>query len=205
MEKIEPGKFVSIVYDLYAVSETGEDTLVHQSDPEDPEKIIFGVTQGVIVPLEKALEGLHKGDSYDVVAKADQAFGPHRDEDIVELDKEIFAVDGKFDKEMVQAGKLVPMLTADGFRINGLVTKVTDHKVTMDFNHPLAGKSVRFVGKVLDVRDATPEEIHIATNPSGCGGCRCHGGECGDGCGCDSEHDGCGCGNGDTQGCNCKH
>lgn len=204
MEKIEPGKFVSIVYDLYALNDGNEETLVHQSDPEDPEKIIFGVTQGVIAPLEKALEGLQKGDSYDVVAKADEAFGPHRDEDVVQLDKDIFAVDGKFDSEMVKPGKLVPMLTADGFRINGLVTKVSDDKVTMDFNHPLAGKTVRFIGKVLDVRDATPEELHIATNPGGCGGCGCNGGDCGDGCG--HGDDSCGCGHGDEHhGCGCKH
>ncbi len=192
MKKIEPGMFVSIVYDLYSVSDNGEETLVHQSCPEDPEKIIFGVTQGVIVPLEKALEKLSQGDKFDVIASALEAFGPHRDEDVVELDKDIFAVDGKFDSEMVQPGKLVPMLTADGFRINGLVTKVTDKKVTMDFNHPLAGMNVRFIGKVLEVRDATPEEIHIATNPGGCGGCGCSGGSCGDGCGCDSQ-EGCGC------------
>lgn len=203
MEKIEPGKFVSIVYDLYALNDGNDETLVHQSDPEDPEKIIFGVTQGVIAPLEKALEGLQKGDPYDVVAKADEAFGPHRDEDVVELDRDIFTVDGKFDSEMVKVGKLVPMLTADGFRINGLVTKVTADKVTMDFNHPLAGKTVRFIGKVLDVRDATPDEIHIATNPGGCGGCGCHGGDCGDGCGGGS--DSCGCGHGDEHlGCGCK-
>ena len=60
----------------------------------------------------------------------------------------------------------------------------------MDFNHPLAKDDVRFDGKILVVRDATPEEL----NPScGCGcGCGDHG--CGDDCGgCGDDH-GCGCG-----------
>ena len=54
MEKIEPGKYVELVYDLYAVEPTG-DVLVHQVDLEDPERIIFGVTRGVIKPLEQAV------------------------------------------------------------------------------------------------------------------------------------------------------
>ena len=63
----------------------------------------------------------------------------------------------------------------------------------MDFNHPLAGKSVRFDGTILAVRDATEEELHPA---HGCG-CGCHHDNCGDGdcgesCGC-SEAGSCGC------------
>lgn len=181
MEKIIPGKHVTLVYDLYAVTPDGE-TLVHQSDPKDPEQIIFGVTKGVIVPLEQAIEGLSTGDAFDVVATSDQAFGPHIDEEIVSLDKELFEIDGKFDAEIVAVGNYVPMLTEDGFRMNGLVTAISDDKVTLDFNHPLAGKDVRFKGKIQDVRDATPEELHLATNQ----GCGCQGG-CGEG-GCD---DGC--------------
>ncbi|MDE5744511.1 MAG: peptidylprolyl isomerase, partial [Paramuribaculum sp.] len=70
-------------------------------------------------------------------------------------------------------------------------TEVTDTKVKMDFNHPLAGKDVRFKGKILTVRDATPEELQPA---HGCG-CGCDHGSCGDDCGCehDSCGDGCGC------------
>ena len=69
MEKIEPGKYVEMVYDLYVVEPDGE-KLVHQVDAEAPEKIIFGVTRGVIVPLEKAIEGLTTGDAFDVKVSA---------------------------------------------------------------------------------------------------------------------------------------
>ncbi len=76
MTKIEPGKYVELGYDLYAVEADGSEKLVHQSDASDPEKIVFGVTRGVIEPLEKAIEGLAKGDSFNVEASADEAFGP---------------------------------------------------------------------------------------------------------------------------------
>ncbi len=192
MEKIIPGKHVSLVYDLYAVNNDGTETLMHQSDPQDPEQIIFGVTQGVIAPLEKALDGLVKGDKFNVTAKADEAFGPHNPDMIVTLDKDMFVVDGKFDTDVVAVGKYVPMLTAEGYRVSGLVTEIGDDKVTLDFNHPLAGKDVRFDGSILEVRDATDDELHIAAG-AGCG-CGCQGG-CGEK---EGESGGC-CGN-----CSCN-
>lgn len=196
MEKIQPGKYVELGYDLYEVTPAGEN-LVHQTDAQDPEKIIFGVTPGMIRPLEKAIEGLEAGGEFDVTVKAAEAFGPHDPDQVARLEKDVFAVDGKFDSEMVKKGAVLPMMTSDGYRINGLVVDVTDDEVEMDFNHPLAGKDVRFKGSIITVREATPEELQPA---HGCG-CGCHhGGEdsCGchgdgtDSCGC-SDHEGCGC------------
>ncbi len=191
MEKIEPGKYVELVYDLYAVEPTG-DVLVHQVDLEDPERIIFGVTRGVIKPLEQAVEGLKAGDTFDVKVSAEDGFGMHDPEQVAHLEKEMFEIDGKFDADRIKAGEYVPMLTQDGYRINGKVIDVTANEVIMDFNHPLAGKDIRFVGTIKTVREATQEELHPAS--CGCGGC--HGGDGGEGCG-----DSCGCGDG-CGGCN---
>lgn len=182
MEKIQPGKYVELGYDLYAIEPDGTEKLVHQTDAEDPEKIVFGVTRGMIVPLEKAIEGLEKDGTFNVTATADEAFGHYDPDQVVTLDKDLFLIDDKFDDEAIKPGALVPMMTADGFRINGLVKEVTADKVKMDFNHPLAGKAVRFDGRILAVRDATPEELKPA---QGCG------------CGCDHDH----CGEGQDGGC----
>lgn len=191
MEKIKPGKYVELGYDLYEVAPDGKETLVHQTSADDPERIVFGVTKGVIEPLEKAIDGLEAGGEFDVLATADQAFGPYDPEQVATLPKEIFEVDGKVDTEVVKPGAVLPMMTADGYRINGVVKEVTDKDVKMDFNHPLAGKDVRFKGKITLVREATEEELHPA---AGCG-CGCS--SCGSDCGCDSEGNcgdgGCGC------------
>lgn len=192
-ERIIPGKYVELGYDLYRVESDGTETLVHQTDKDDPERIVFGVTKGVIAPLERALDGLVAGDTFDVVARSAEAFGPRDDEQIAELDKDIFVVDGKFDSSVIRKGAVVPMMTQDGYHINGIVLEVTDNKVKMDFNHPLAGKDIRFRGTVTLVRDATPEELQPA---HGCG-CGCDHDHCGDDCGCDDKgHDHCGCGDG---------
>ena len=126
--------------------------------------------------------GLEKDGKFNVSATADEAFGPYDPDQVVTLDKDLFLIDDKFDDEAIKPGALVPMMTADGFRINGLVKEVTADKVKMDFNHPLAGKAVRFDGRILAVRDATPEELKPA---QGCG------------CGCDHDH----CGEGQDGGC----
>lgn len=189
MEKIEPGKYVEMVYDLSVVTPDGEE-LVHKVEPDSPERIVFGVTKGVIVPLEKAIEGLKKGDAFDIKVSAAEGFGPHDPEQVAHLDKSIFEVEGKFDDEYVTVGNYIPMMTAEGYRINGKVLEITDKEVVMDFNHPLAGKDVRFRGTIADVREATPEELHPAHG--GCGGCS----------GCGSDEDGeCGCNDGSCGGC----
>lgn len=186
MEKVEPGKYVEIVYDVYEVTDNGEEILVYQVDENEPEKIISGVTHGVIAPLEKALQGLKAGDSFSAFVNAGEGYGDYEADKVIELEKSMFEVDGKFDEEMVSEGNTLPMMTADGFQILGKVVKVGDNTVTMDFNHPVAGKNIRFKGKVVTVRDATPEEINAQ---HGCG-CGCHG----------HNHDGCGC----NEDCHCE-
>ncbi|MCM1142153.1 MAG: FKBP-type peptidyl-prolyl cis-trans isomerase [Muribaculum sp.] len=190
MEKIQPGKYVELGYDLYEVTPEGE-KLVHQTSADDPERFIFGVTKGVIEPLEHAIDGLEAGGEFDIKVTADQAFGPYDPEQVATLPAEIFEVDGKVDKDVVKPGAVLPMMTADGYRINGVVKEVTDKDVKMDFNHPIAGKDVRFKGKITLVRDATPEELQPA---QGCGCSGCGGGDCN----CD---DSCGCSDGGSCGC----
>lgn len=176
MEKILPGKYVEIAYDLFEINPDGSEELVHTVTPKDPERFIFGITPGLIKPLANALEGLEKGREFDVVVSASEGF-PYNPDDVATLDRDIFLDDkGQLDTEKIFVGARVPMLTADGYQIAGKVLEITPEHVKMDFNHPLVGKDLRFKGKVEKVRDATEEEIHPSCG-GGCGGC---GGGCGD-------------------------
>jgi FKBP-type peptidyl-prolyl cis-trans isomerase SlyD len=60
---------------------------------------------------------------------------------------------------MVKVGNMLPMVDQDGNRMQGLVIDINDDFVTMDFNHPLADKDLHFVGKVLNIRNASADEI----------------------------------------------
>ena len=65
----------------------------------------------------------------------------------------------KFDSARVKLDAELPMRDSEGHTLVGKVTAITDKHVEMDFNHPLAGFDLHFRGEILDVREATNEEI----------------------------------------------
>lgn len=83
--------------------------------------------------------------------------------------KNTLEVDGKIDEEMLSEGNTLPMMDASGNRLVGSVVSIGENQVTMDFNHPLAGETMHFKGTVMEVRDATAEEIAALFSSSGCG------------------------------------
>ena len=192
MEKIQAGKYVELVYEIFVVN-GDEQVSVFKFNKEHPDAFVFGLDVTLIEGFQNHIINLEQGEKFDFTLKPEEAFGAKDPSMIYELEKEIFHVDGKFDHEHIRVGAIVPMMTQDGMHVEGIVTQVTDDKVTMDFNHQLAGETVRYAGFVQLVRDATPEELQ-PKHHHGCGcGCEdCGGGDCGhdhnDGCNC-----GCGC------------
>lgn len=187
--KISANKFVAVTCDLY-VGEGEERELMEKATREVPLKFIYG-TGSMIQAFEDALMGLESGAAFDFTITPENAYGEYNEDYVLDLPKNIFEVDGKFDSEMIQEGNTVPMMDSNGNRMNGSVLEVRDDVVVMDFNHPLAGETLHFKGEVIDVHEPTAEEIAAMTAPAeGCG-CGCD--SCGGGCG-DHEHgDGCGC------------
>lgn len=181
MEKIEAGKFVELIYDVYEVTEPNE-ILMFKFTKENPDNFVYGIDNGMLEVFAKNIKGLKEGEKFDIILTPEEAFGPYADEYVMEFEKEMFLVDGEFDDERIKAGNSIEMMSAEGHRIPGLVLEVTADKVKIDFNHPLAGQKVHFVGEVGLVRDATPEEL----NPQH-GGCCGGDHECGDG-GCNGCH-----------------
>lgn len=186
-DTVSPGKYVEYSY-LLTDAATGRK--LFEATKSRPDQMIYGVSQDVVPGLASVMEGLKAGDKFEVTLPPAAAFGERNEEDVVELDRQIFERDGKLAEE-VKVGAALPMMTAEGYRVVGTVVAIGS-KVVMDFNHPFAGLTVTFAGGIETVRDATEEEIHPA---SGCGGC-CHGGGCDDGCGGDE-----GCGHDDGGSC----
>lgn len=200
--KISTNKFVSLSYDLN-VGEGEERELMEKATAETPLEFIYG-TNSMLEAFEKNIDGLAEGDDFDFVLTPDEAYGEYDDEAVVDLPRNIFEQDGKLNEEVIFEGNIVPMMDTNGNRLNGSVVEVKDDVVKMDFNHPLAGETLNFSGKVLTVRESTPEEIAALFAPQG--GCGCGSGGCGshedgESCGCGSEKEmaggcgsGCGCG-----------
>ena len=179
---ITPGQYVEIAYDLFTVGKDGKKELVHTVEASQPECFIYGVTPGLVEGLAARLSGMNAGEEFDVAVPAEQGF-LYSPDDVVTLPIDLFTDDeGQVDTDRVKPGALLPMITADGYQITGIVKGLTAEHVTMDFNHPLVGQALHFAdGKIITVRDATPEELHPSRCGGGCGGC---GGGCGDDSSC---------------------
>lgn len=191
-------KFVRLSYELY-VGDENERELMEEATPERPLEFIYGM--GMMLPeFEKQLFGKSAGDSFDFTLTSEQAYGERNPEAVQELPKDIFLNEsGEFDSTVVFEGNTLPMYTPDGQTVQGSVLEVREDVVVMDFNHPLAGEDLHFIGKVLEEHEATSEEIEKFFGGGGCGsGCGC---SSGGGCGCSSSDEesggcggGCGCG-----------
>ena len=107
------------------------------------------------------------------------AIGLVVDDAIVDLPKTIFMVDGKLAEDILFVGSQIPMANAQGQRMLGVVKEIGDDTVKMDFNHPMAGKTLNFDVEVISVRDVTPEDL--------AGKCSCGECSCGDDCHCEGE------------------
>lgn len=190
MEKAE-NKYITVAYKLYTV-EDGEKDFTEEAPAAHPFQFISGLGM-TLEAFENQLNALNPGDKFDFTLTPEEAYGDYNEEHVIDLPKEIFLIDGKFDNEHVVEGAVLPLMTNDGQRINGSVVEVKEDVVVMDMNHPLAGCSLNFVGEVITSREATSTEITEAIQMmsggcgGGCGGCGggCSDGDCGDSCGCE--------------------
>lgn len=148
MKVIKEGDKVSISFE--AKLESGETVL--KTENEKPLEIIVGT--GVIpISIEKALVDMKVGDTKTVTLEAAEAFGPRIDDLIIELPREGFgsATD-------LEVGSRVSMNSPEGKRFVGTVTEIKDDKVTVDFNHPLAGKILIFTVTVISINNSTDQQ-----------------------------------------------
>ncbi len=189
-------KFIKVSYALYDTSKPGDgnEVLIERTTDERPFIFISGM--GVTLPaFEAQIVNMAQGEEFDFELDPEQAYGLHYDERVVDLDKNIFTINGQFDAQHVKVGAILPLQNEDGNRFNGIVLAISDDKVKIDLNHPLSGRKLNFCGEILETREATAEEIAkmaqlISGEGGGCnGGCENCGGDCKEG---DCKDGGCG-------------
>lgn len=178
--KIEQNKVVYITYTLRNGSAEGE--IVETVTAEKPLEFIFG--KGFLLPaFEENLKDLSIGDDFSFTLDEKNAYGERNDQMVIPLEKKLFQKeDGSIEEGLLEIGNPIPMQDTQGRQLMGRVVELQDDKVIMDFNHPMAGQTLHFTGKVENLREATEEELNPPQH---------------DGCGCGSEHGGCdegGCG-----------
>jgi len=170
---ISKNKVVSLSYELRTDGKDGE--IIETVGDNQPLMFIFG-TNSLVPGFERNVENLKTGDHFAFLLVCEEAYGPALEEAVVEIPISAFVVDGEIDHDLLFEGNAIPMTDSNGNRLNGVVVEIKGDTVVMDFNHPLAGDNLFFSGKVVDVREATSEELErgrVFTNCSsgGCGGC----------------------------------
>lgn len=193
-------KLIAAQYQLFTISENGERKLVEETTKEQPFVFITGL-DAALDALEERLENLNRGEKFDFELEKEKAFGEYEPSRVIELNKEMFIVDGQFDSKNIFKGAQIPLKNEDGNFFIGTVLEIGDAAVKVDLNHPLAGKKLNFKGYIIENREATKDEIKTMLSHMNGGGC---GGDCG---GCESgcgHHEG-GCGHHEHEGGCCGH
>lgn len=144
-----------------------EGQLLDQADKDNAFVYLHGHS-GIIVGLEKALEGKTTGDSLTLEIPPEEAYGERLESSIQKVPRDMF---GNVDAAELYEGAQFQAETNQGMQIV-TIQKIGDESITIDGNHPMAGLTLHFDIEVLDIRTATEEEIshgHIHAQGGSCG------------------------------------
>ena len=175
--KIQKNYVVALAYEL-----TVDGKIVDSATEQQPLEYIHG--NNMLIPrFEEEVDGKEPGQEYAFTLSPEEGYGEHNPKLRFDIPKESFAVDGVVREDLLVPGQVIPMLNSAGQVCHAQIIEVKDNDVTVDFNHPMAGKTLNFKGKVISVREATEEDFKSA------GQCDCGDEDC-DCCGHHHHDDG---------------
>lgn len=141
MIRVKEGDTIVIEY----TGKLEDGTVFDSTDGKNP--LEFTVGEGEVIPgLEKGVIGMSPGESKTIVIPAEEGYGPRLKERVRELDRK--RVPENFYPEV---GQQLQMYRADGLPVVGTVVAVSETSLTMDYNHPLAGKTLKFEARLLAI------------------------------------------------------
>jgi FKBP-type peptidyl-prolyl cis-trans isomerase SlyD len=149
---IKPNSVVALTYELHT-TENGEKVFVEKATEENPLVFLYGV--GMMLPkFEEYLNGLAAGATYGFELSAADGYGEKDLSAVTELPLDMFG-----DMEKPAVGAILPLQDNQGNQFRAVVTAISESVVTVDLNHPMAGKDLHFTGTILTVREATADEL----------------------------------------------
>ena len=175
---IKEGSVVKVDY-------TGKftDGNIFDSSEKHGKPLEFQIGAGQVIPgFEDAIKEMSVGDEKEINLKATEAYGERNDELLKKVPRENLPPTP--DPEV---GMVLGVGAPDGRQFPATITEVSEKEVTIDLNHPLAGKDLNFKLKLLDVKEGELKEVDES---AGCGSGECGSGSCGSGnCGSDDSED----------------
>ena len=125
---------------------------------DDPFYFLFGKS-GLPEKFETQLEAKTKGYEFSFILKVEEAYGEADEELLITLAKSQFPEERGFNKEMLKEGNFLPLMDENNLPMQAKVLKDLGEELLLDFNHPLVGFGLHFEGKIIEVREATEEEL----------------------------------------------
>lgn len=140
-ETVKADSLVTLHYRLA----TGDDVALVNTFDGTPATLQLG--NGELVPtLEAFLEGLVVGEHHTFLLEGDQAFGPHSPELVQRFARADLPTDGT-----IEVASMIEFSGPAGMHITGLVRELDADSALIDFNHPLAGRDVRFEVEIVGI------------------------------------------------------
>lgn len=164
---------VGLAYTLYV------DGAIEDSAPVSaPLEYLHG--RGNLIPgMERQIEGMNVGEKKQITVEPEEGYGEHDPDGVVSLDRGMFPEDYQFYK-----GREVWLTDDEGRHIRSFLQNWDESTVTLDINHPLAGKTLVFDVEIVSLREGTDEEIEAGSLETqhgcgcGCDDCSSCGGHC---------------------------
>jgi peptidylprolyl isomerase len=141
MARAKPGDTVKVHY----TGKLEDGTVFDTSTDSDP--LQFTIGDGQIIPgFEQAVVGMNSGESKTIKVPVDEAYGPHREEMVLVVDRNQLPAD-----LIPEVGQQLQSRQPDGQTIVVTVTDISESSVTVDANHPLAGKDLTFDIQLIEI------------------------------------------------------
>lgn len=141
MAKAKTGDLVKVYY----TGKLDDGTLFDSTEQDKP--LEFEIGAGQVIPgFEEAVEGMSPGEAKSQTIPAEQAYGPHRKEMTIEVEREHIP-----EEVNVNVGQKLQVVSPSGEKTRVTVTALSDSTVTLDANHPLAGKDLQFDIELLEI------------------------------------------------------
>ena len=148
-------KVISLNYKLFRDNAEGE--MIETTEGKEPLVFLSGIKQ-MIPEFEAQVIDLSVDDTFSFGIKAENAYGTRNEEAVIELPQDMFKQDGELIKEVV-VDHVLPLQDQSGQVVPAKVVSINEETVTMDVNHPLADQDLHFTGSVVEIREATKEEV----------------------------------------------
>lgn len=121
-------KLIAAHYQLFTINDNGERKLVEETSQEQPFVFITGFG-AALDALEEKLQDLERGAKFDFELDKDKAFGEYEPKRVIDLNKEMFCIDGHFDSKNIFKGAQIPLKNEDGNFFIATVLEIGDSKL----------------------------------------------------------------------------